>query len=120
MVLFFRKEGNFLVIESLSESHFEMKLPIIDSSTWREPPRFDSNNSTTLPSGKICYMIEQVQFCVSQDSPRNYGTVGYLHKPENGKIRLIGTDGFRLSYCDFQSDLPADFSRKVLVFQSVV
>ncbi len=104
--------SNFLVIESLSESHFEMKLPIIDSATWREPPEFNSENKAVLPSGKICYMIEQVQFCVSQDSPRNYGTVGYLHKPDSGKVRLVGTDGFRLSYCDFTSELPATFLSK--------
>ena len=54
-------------------------------------------------------MIEQVQFCVAQDSPRNYGTVAFLHKPTKETCRLVGTDGFRLSYCEVQTPVPDSF-----------
>jgi DNA polymerase III sliding clamp (beta) subunit (PCNA family) len=45
------------------------------------------------------------------DSARNYGAVGYLHRAEDRKLRLVGTDGFRLSYCDVKIDLPEEFLR---------
>src|SRR5690606_5916528 len=33
-------------------------------------------------------------------------------KADPDKLRLVGTDGFRLSYCDLQLDLPEDFLKQ--------
>lgn len=90
-------------------NEYMIKIPLIEEAVWRDPPSFDSNNGAELPAGKLVYMIEQVQFCVSHDSPRNYGTVGYLHRPSKGGIRLVGSDGFRLSYCECEIALPDEF-----------
>ncbi len=98
-----------LRITAGERSEFTMKIPLVDEAVWRDPPSFDSSNTADLPAGKLVYMIEQVQFCVSQDSPRNYGTVGYLHRPAKGGIRLVGSDGFRLSYCEVELPLPDEF-----------
>ena len=54
-------------------------------------------------------MIEQVQFCVAQDSPRNYGSVASYTSPTVRACRLVGTDGFRLSYCEVETAMPDGF-----------
>ena len=91
-----------LVITASAESQFTMKIPLIEDLSWRDPPQIKSDNSANVPSEKLAYLIEQVQFCVAHESPRNYGSVGYLHKPDPDRVRLVGTDGFRLSYCEVE------------------
>jgi DNA polymerase-3 subunit beta len=79
-------DGPYVVITAGARHEFTMKLPVIEDITWREPPRIETDNTAELPAAKLSYMIEQVQFCVAQDSPRNYGTVGFLHKPSKGPV----------------------------------
>jgi DNA polymerase-3 subunit beta len=99
-----------LCITAGERREFTMKIPLVEDTTWRDPPGFDTSNSAELSAAKLGYMIDQVQFCVSHDSPRNYGTVGYLHRPSKGAgIRLVGSDGFRLSYCEVDLPLPDEF-----------
>jgi DNA polymerase-3 subunit beta len=90
---------------------FMMKLPVINDIQWREPPTIEYNNSASIPVSKLTYMIEQVSSCVATDAPRNYGTVAFLHRPVGDKqhLRLVGTDSFRLSYCDVRIDMPDAF-----------
>lgn len=104
-----QKDGTYLVITAGDKAQFTMKLPLIDDLAWREPPAFDSDNAAELPAQRLSYMIDQVQFCVAQDSPRNYGAVGFLHRPNKETCRLVGTDGFRLSYCEVQTGMPDGF-----------
>ena len=102
--------GQQLRISGGEHNEFMIKIPLVDEAIWRDPPSFNSSNTADLPAAKLVYMIEQVQFCVSHDSPRNYGTVGYLHRPaKGGGIRLVGSDGFRLSYCELDFPLPDEF-----------
>lgn len=89
-----------LIITAGVNGQFEMKIPLIEESEWRDVPEINATSQFTIESDRLSYMIEQVQFCVAQESPRNYGAVGYLHNSEKDKIRLVGTDGFRLSYCE--------------------
>lgn len=103
------KTDTFLVITAGTRGEFVMKLPRTDDREWRDPPVIDSDNFADLPSGKLHYMIDQVHFCVAQESPRNYGAVGFFHKPADGKLRLVGTDGFRLSFSEIAMDLPGTF-----------
>lgn len=102
-------KGSSLVIIAGSGSEFTMKLPVIEDIVWRDAPQLDTDNVAELPAGRLNYMIDQVQFCVAHDSPRNYGTVGFLHKPNQETCRLVGTDGFRLSYCEIQVPMPDGF-----------
>jgi DNA polymerase-3 subunit beta len=102
-------DGAYLVITAGAAGEFTMKLPIIDDLTWRDPPALTSDNTAELPSARMNYMIDQVQFTVAQDSPRNYGAVGFLHRPTKDSCRLVGTDGFRLSYCEVQVPMPDGF-----------
>ncbi len=89
-----------LEITAGKDQEFLMRLPLIEDGVWKEPAAIDGRNVAELPTDRLSYMIEQVQFCVAQESSRNYGSVGFLHRPTNGALRLVGTDGFRLSFCD--------------------
>jgi DNA polymerase-3 subunit beta len=100
-----------LKVSAGPHNEFMMKLPTTDDIQWRDPPAIEYNNTASLPVTKLSYMIEQVGSCVATDSPRNYGTVAYLHRPVGDKqnLRLVGTDSFRLSYCDVRIDMPDAF-----------
>ena len=98
-----------LSISAGKSNEFVMKLPIMEESSWRDVPVIKTENSAEISGKKLSYMIDQVQFCVAQDSPRNYGTVAYLHKPDGETCRLVGTDGFRLSYCEINVPMPDSF-----------
>ncbi len=102
-------ESAYLVITAGDTDSFTMKLPLGDEVAWKDPLRIKTSNQADVYASKLAYMIEQVQFCVVQDSPRNYGAVGFLHKPSKDTCRLVGTDGFRLSYCEVSQELPEEF-----------
>lgn len=102
-------KGGFLNLVAGKRSEFEMKLPRSESKTWREPPELNATNIANIPSDKLSYMIDQVQFCVAHESPRNYGSVGFLHKPSESVLRLVGTDGYRLSFSETECDLGQGF-----------
>jgi len=98
-----------LMIRAGKNNEFLMKLPVIEDGVWKEPVAIKTVNTASLPASKLSYMIDQVQFCVALDSARNYGAVGYLHKPQGERLRLVGSDGYRLSFCDLNLELPAGF-----------
>ncbi len=100
---------SWLTITAGDNDQFHMKIPLIDDISWREPHLPQDVDRAEITTEKMSYMIEQVQFCIAQESPRNYGAVGYLHSPEGKGLRLVGTDGFRLSYCDIEVDFPSGF-----------
>ncbi len=95
-------DNTHIVVTAGKKNEFVMKLPLIEDSKWQKEPDVGVSDEANIPSAKLSYMIEQVQFCINQESPRNYGTVGFLHRPSNNKLRLVGTDGFRLSFCEIE------------------
>ena len=103
------KTSQYLVIKAGENDEFVMKLPRIEEKKFQEAPVIDSDNCARIPSEKLRYIIEQVQFCVAHESPRNYGAVGFLHRPKKDVLRLVGTDGYRLSYSEIEMDLPEHF-----------
>jgi|GEM_PF-857161 len=107
-------DESFLKIEFRGESGFLMKLPLLGALKWPEPPVIDATlEIAKLPTTMLSYMLEQTALCIVQESPRNYGSVGYLHKISPKELRLVGTDGFRLSYCTLSLEgLPDTFLNK--------
>ena len=105
------REGSNLKVTAGPNKEFTMKLPIIEEVPWRDPPAVEYENAANISVSKLGYMIEQVGSCVTTDSPRNYGTVAYLHRPTQDKstLRLVGTDSFRLSFCDIRVDMNDSF-----------
>ncbi len=87
-----------MVIEAASG--FRMKLPQLEDLSWKDAPDIQSANTGELSCAQLIYMIDQVQFCIELESARNYGAVGYLHRPEDGKVRLVAPmgSGFLLRY----------------------
>ena len=104
-----RAEEKFIEITAGEKREFSMKLPRLDLRLWQEPPILEVCSEATLPTEKLAYVIDQVQFCVIPDSPRNYGSVGFLHRPKAEMLRLVGTDGYRLSYAEVEVILPEAF-----------
>jgi DNA polymerase-3 subunit beta len=86
-----------------------MKLPLLEDVPWREPQPLEASEQAVLATGKLSYLLDQVQFCVTQDCTRNYGTVAYLHRTNERVLRLVGTDGFRLSLSEFLAEVPTGF-----------
>lgn len=87
---------------------YDMKLPVLEDIPWRDPQPIDATTQLVLPTGRLSYMLDQTQFCVAHESTRNYGTVAYLHRIGGDSIRMVGTDGYRLSYSEFATSLPAN------------
>ena len=107
------RQGAWLIVQAGSgRSEFTMKIPVSEDLTWKEAPKLSWSSVASIPAIKLAYMVDQVQFCIAQDSSRNYGAVGFLHKAEPDTLRLVGTDGFRLSYCDISFDMPEGFLDK--------
>ncbi len=99
-----------VIVTAGDKSHFTMKLPQIQNLAWPSVERPTHLNTAIVSSERIKYMIEQVQFTITTDSPHPYGGVGYLHRPQADVLRLVGTDGFRLSYCEVNlENLPTEF-----------
>jgi DNA polymerase III sliding clamp (beta) subunit (PCNA family) len=105
------KEPHNLKVSAGPNKEFTMKLPLIEEAQWRDSPTVEYENTATVPVTKLAYMIDQVGTCIAVDSPRNYGTVAFMHRPTTDKssLRLVGTDSFRLSFCDIRVDMPDAF-----------
>lgn len=101
--------ATYVVVTAGEGDEFTMKLPLIDDLVWRDAPTINTKNIAELSSSKLSYMIDQVQFCVAHESARNYGAVGFFHKTPTGQLRLVGTDGFRLSFCETDIEVPKTF-----------
>ena len=98
-------------LEIIAGTHhqFNMTVRLIEDLVWPEKPNLEASGDVVLNTDQLSYMISQVQFCVAMESPHNYGAVGFLHRNSEDGLRLVGTDGFRLSYCDLNVDLPNNF-----------
>lgn len=106
-------ESSQLILRAKENFDCTIKLPTLEELQWQDESSFlDKFESVELESAKLSYLVEQVQFCINQDSPRVYGAVGYLHSTNDEKLRLVGTDGFRLSLCEVSHGLPGGFLDK--------
>ncbi len=63
----------------------------------RQPDAGDTANSITVPSGLLRRMIELTAFAVSMDDARPNLCGIFFERPEAGTLRLVSTDGHRLS-----------------------
>ena len=103
-------DGSWLTVTAGADQEFTIKLPLRQSPEWSEPPAdLKGGEKARVLSKRLAYLIEQIQFCVSHESSRAFGVVGYLHKIARNRLRLVGTDSFRLSHSDAAFELPDDF-----------
>lgn len=85
-------------------SSFSFKLPLIKDIGWPEPHVIDEQMKLEFDPSDFGYLLDQVLPSVRIDASRAYGTVGCFHKTGDGRLRLVGTDGCKLSYCEMVID----------------
>lgn len=92
------------------KNEFAIRLPLTETPSWRDAPVIEENSfQAEIPSLKLAYIIDQVGFCIAYESTRDFGEVGYLHKTNDGFLRLVGSDGYRLSYSEANIELSDQF-----------
>jgi DNA polymerase-3 subunit beta len=103
-----RKVGNNLVVQAGHKDEFLIKIPLIEGKQWKDPPSVNFASKASVSTKALAYLVSQTQFCIAHEAARNYGSVGFLHRANN-KLRLVGTDGYRLSYAEAEVAMPEDF-----------
>ena len=102
-------ENNIVKIECLN-SYFEIKG--MDSSSYPLPPAYKNDISFTISQTSLKDLIRQTIFAVGSDENRKIMT-GSLIEVENGEIKIVALDGFRMAVSN--SIIKEDVSFKVVV-----
>ena len=93
-----------LVVTAGTANEFYFKLPLIEDGVWPEPFVLQDERKIRFSALDLSYMIEQVLPSIDTESTRHFATVGCFHKTEEGYLRLVGSDGVRLSYCEIKAE----------------
>ncbi len=101
-----KASNNYLEVRSGPSEFRIVGLPAEDFPAL---PRFDKVPFVSVAPADILEMIERTQFAVSNDETR-YNLNGVFFEPAGGAVRMVATDGHRLSLCEKQ--LPGDFGLK--------
>lgn len=102
-------ENNIVKIECLN-SYFEIKG--MDSASYPLPPAYKNDISFTISQTSLKDLIRQTIFAVGSDENRKIMT-GSLIEVENGEIKIVALDGFRMAVSN--SIIKEDVSFKVVV-----
>ncbi|MGI6085395.1 MAG: DNA polymerase III subunit beta [Acetivibrionales bacterium] len=102
-------ENNIVKIECLN-SYFEIKG--MDSSSYPLPPVYKDDLTFTISQASLKELIRQTIFAVGTDENRKIMT-GSLIEVENGEIKVVALDGFRMAVSN--SIIKEDVSFKVVV-----
>lgn len=102
-------EGSKVRIECLN-SYFEIKG--MESDSYPLPPLVENEIFFTISQGALKELIRQTIFAVGTDENRKIMT-GCLIEVENGEIRVVALDGFRMAVSN--SIIKEDVSFKVVV-----
>jgi DNA polymerase-3 subunit beta len=106
-VVAFQADEQWMRITAGILNNFSMKIPLIREIQPRLVPTAVAGLQLILPSEKLAYMVDQVQFCISADAKRPFGTVAFIHQVAPTKLRFVATDSYRLSFCDLDLDEPS-------------
>ncbi len=93
-----------LVVTAGTAAEFYFKIPLIEDGVWPEPFVLQEEKKLHFGVVELSYMIEQVLPSIVTESSRSFATVGCFHQTEEGYLRLVGTDGVRLSYCEIRAE----------------
>ncbi len=95
-----------------SKSRFNvMGLP---SSNFPEIPSLDGENLHAVKADTLKEMIDRTAFAVSTDETR-YNINGFLLEKEDGKVRMVATDGHRLAVIEKDYELELNESNTALL-----
>ena len=81
-------------------------FPIVDEISVRQTLRLDRQ--------KLRHVLEQTQFSMAQQDVRYYLN-GILMEISRGSIKLVATDGHRLALSEYQTDIPVNDDKQVIV-----
>jgi DNA polymerase-3 subunit beta len=74
----------------------EFEMPGEDPGDFPDIPAFSGDRYHELPAGQLREMIRRTIFAVAAENPR-YALTGIMWELEDGKARLVATDGRRLA-----------------------
>jgi DNA polymerase-3 subunit beta len=74
------------------------KIVGMDAREFPQFPNFDGKQLSSTPSATIRGMIERTIFAVSTDETRYSLNGVFVEQGEGGKVRMVATDGHRLSF----------------------
>jgi DNA polymerase-3 subunit beta len=102
-------DNNKVKIECLN-SYFEIKG--MESSSYPLPPEYKTDINFNISQASLKELIRQTIFAVGSDENRKIMT-GALIEVENGEIKIVALDGFRMAVSN--SIIKEDVSFKVVV-----
>ncbi len=106
-----KKDQNRLEISS-EKSQF--KIAGLPPEEFPNLPAIDEKNSYSLPANGLKEMLDKTSFAISSDESR-YNLHGvYLEKVNENGLRMVATDGHRLSYVE------RDLSQKIELEKGVI
>ncbi|HET6411180.1 MAG TPA: DNA polymerase III subunit beta [Anaeromyxobacter sp.] len=106
-----RAQNNYLEVRSGSAEFRIVGLPAEDFPAL---PRFDKVPFADVDAATLLEMIERTFFAVSTDETR-YNLNGVFFEPGQGTLRLVATDGHRLSLAEKPIDATFGLKRGVIL-----
>ncbi len=107
-----KKDQNRLEISS-EKSQF--KIAGLPPEEFPNLPAIDEKNSYSLPANGLKEMLDKTSFAISSDESR-YNLHGiYLEKVNENGLRMVATDGHRLSYVERELSQKIDLEKGVIV-----
>ncbi len=101
-----RAANNYLEVRSGPSEFRIVGLPAEDFPAL---PRFERVPFVAVDAAAVLEMIERTAFAVSTDETR-YNLNGVFFEPAQGAVRMVATDGHRLSLCE--KPIAGDFALK--------
>ncbi|MDH3442798.1 MAG: DNA polymerase III subunit beta [Deltaproteobacteria bacterium] len=74
------------------------KIVGMDAKEFPQFPKFDAKGNATVAASLVRGMIERTIFAVSTDETRYSLNGVFIMESENGKVRMVSTDGHRLAF----------------------
>ncbi len=107
-----KKDQNRLEISS-EKSQF--KIAGLPPEEFPNLPAIDEKNSYSLPANGLKEMLDKTSFAISSDESR-YNLHGvYLEKVNENGLRMVATDGHRLSYVERELSQKVELEKGVIV-----
>lgn len=107
-----KKDQNRLEISS-EKSQF--KIAGLPPEEFPNLPVIDEKNSYSLPANGLKEMLDKTSFAISSDESR-YNLHGvYLEKVDENGLRMVATDGHRLSYVERELSQKIELEKGVIV-----
>ncbi len=108
-----RSSGNGWVDVNSGKSHFRIasldpkEFPTITGQKEKKEESSSSDQFISLPGPTLREMIEKTLFATSPDETRLNLSGVYLETQDEGKIRMVASDGHRLSLIEREVDTPS-------------